>query len=195
MKFRFRLSILALSATTAYLSADQDPPGWVEHARTAAQQLQTSLGMELSSALTEGGPTQAIEVCHSRAPKIAKTVSTDRIEIGRTALRARNPENQPDDWERRWLEEFDARIKSGASPEPLESWSTEMHDGRMMGRWIKPITTGQACTICHGTAVDPSLMTEIRTLYPEDQATGFELGQMRGAFTAWIELETTPQSD
>jgi len=39
------------------------------------------------------------------------------------------------------------------------------------------------CATCHGTNVDPDLRAEILKRYPQDEAVGFEPGEIRGAFT------------
>ncbi len=36
---------------------------------------------------------------------------------------------------------------------------------------------------CHGSSLQPELKAEILCLYPNDQATGFKPGELRGAFT------------
>jgi len=40
----------------------------------------------------------------------------------------------------------------------------------------------EPCLLCHG-APEPALKAEIDRLYPQDQATGFRPGELRGAFT------------
>ena len=45
------------------------------------------------------------------------------------------------------------------------------------------IEQGQVCMACHGANVAPSVKQSILKHYPSDQATGFELGELRGAFT------------
>ncbi len=41
----------------------------------------------------------------------------------------------------------------------------------------------EPCAACHGTDVKPDVKSEIDKLYPQDQATGFKPGELRGAFT------------
>ena len=41
--------------------------------------------------------------------------------------------------------------------------------------------------MCHGSGLDPALKAEIERLYPDDQATGFKAGELRGAFTVTID--------
>jgi len=45
-------------------------------------------------------------------------------------------------------------------------------------------TAAEPCLTCHGSGLDPALKAEIeRLLYPDDQATSFKAGELRGAFT------------
>jgi hypothetical protein len=48
---------------------------------------------------------------------------------------------------------------------------------------MKAIPTGEICLACHGESISPDVATAIREAYPQDQATGFSLGDIRGAFT------------
>ena len=48
---------------------------------------------------------------------------------------------------------------------------------------MKAIPTAEACLACHGHAVESELAALIDQYYPEDQARGFEVGDLRGAFT------------
>ena len=156
-------------------------------AHEAAGTLGQSLKAELVAAMGEGGPSAAIHVCNERAPEIASTVSGDAgMEVGRTALRVRNPQNAPDAWETAQLERFLDLISAGAAPDELEAIDiVETVDGTML-RWMKPIMMDDVCAACHGPQIDPDLMAEIGELDPEDTATGFEPAQLRGAFTVTL---------
>ncbi len=153
-------------------------------ARAAAQALGKALKGELVAAMSEGGPSSALTVCNERAPTIAAAVSEQTgLMVGRTALRVRNPDNAPDDWERSQLERFAADIAGGADPAGLQAAAVVTEDGTRILRWMAPIMMEGACATCHGSAVPPALLDEIGALYPADEATGFEPGEMRGAFT------------
>ena len=105
------------------------------------------------------------------------------MRVGRTALRLRNPANAPDDFERAAMERFQREIAAGADPAALEL--AEIVEGPQGDtfRYMKPIMTGGPCVLCHGEAVPPEAMAAILERYPEDRATGFAPGEMRGAFT------------
>ncbi|NWH07170.1 MAG: DUF3365 domain-containing protein [Alphaproteobacteria bacterium] len=159
-------------------------PAQIEAARTSAQELGAALKDALTQALKAQGALGALQVCHEAAPTIASGVSAkSEMQTGRTALRVRNPANAPDDYERAQLEDFLARQANGEDATTLESAAILEINGVKEFRWMKAIPMGEMCMQCHGTAVAPEVLAEINTLYPEDQATGFKPGDIRGAFT------------
>jgi hypothetical protein len=42
------------------------------------------------------------------------------------------------------------------------------------------------CLVCHGETLAPEIAAQIAAQYPEDQATGFADGDLRGVF--WVEF-------
>jgi Protein of unknown function (DUF3365) len=152
--------------------------------RAAVQELGRRLKKELVNAIKSGGPKSAIQVCNVAAPAMAQQV-TDTIDgqIGRTALKLRNPNNAPDDWERSVLEMFDDKTRNGADATTLEHFEVVQQNGERKFRYMKAIATAKPCLVCHGPNVDPNLRRTIGSLYPEDEAVGFTLGSLRGAFT------------
>jgi hypothetical protein len=51
---------------------------------------------------------------------------------------------------------------------------------------MRAIPTAPVCTTCHGATVAPDVAAAIAARYPEDRATGFSPGDLRGAFSiAW----------
>jgi cytochrome c553 len=56
-------------------------------------------------------------------------------------------------------------------------------DGHKTFRMMKAIPTAEVCTQCHGSEIAEPVAAKLDELYPEDQARGFEVGDLRGAFT------------
>jgi hypothetical protein len=52
--------------------------------------------------------------------------------------------------------------------------------------YVEPIRTKGICLQCHGDQIEPGVKARLQELYPEDQATGFEKGELRGLF--WVKL-------
>jgi len=48
-------------------------------------------------------------------------------------------------------------------------------------RYMKAILTEPVCTVCHGRQLPPTLQQATAAKYPADAATGFEVGDLRGA--------------
>jgi rubrerythrin len=149
-----------------------------ERAERAREALFGALMGELSQAMAEGGAAQAIEVCAERAPEIADEISRKRgVEIGRTSWKLRNPDNAPPAW---------AELVLGDRPER----ATFLVDrtGRLGA--LLPIRVMANCLACHGSREElaPGVAERVAELYPHDEATGFEAGDLRG----WFWVETPP---
>ena len=168
-------------------------PEWLTRSRQLAQQLGTELKAELSSALATG-PSGAIEVCRTRAPEIAAQLSRESgAVVSRTALRVRNPANAPDDLQRAILEQFADDLAAGRAEMPLEAAVEVNRGGRIERRYMRAIPMDAMCLACHGQQLAPEVASAITRAYPADQATGFEQGQLRGAFSViWPATSTNP---
>jgi hypothetical protein len=143
-----------------------------------------ALKAAMSGAMAKGGPLGALDVCNRQAPKIAADLSkSSGWSIGRTSLKPRNAASAPDEYERKVMEGFAARLARGEKPDALVSAATVGDKGGKTFRFMKAIPTGEMCLTCHGPNVAPELKLKIAQLYPKDQATGFKLGDLRGAFT------------
>lgn len=199
MKTRVARVASTLATATVVIAASLGPTaGQTEEADTAAAkarqavaELAANLKKSLGEALSSGGPAAAIAACQSIAPEAARTASqTHGLSVGRTALRLRNPANAPDVFERRVLEDFVSQIAGGADPEKLEHVEVVTDGSTRTLRFMKPIMMAEKpCAMCHGSAIAPEVKSIIQDLYPEDAATGFVPGELRGAFTVSMPLE------
>jgi hypothetical protein len=152
--------------------------------RKAVQEFRGLFLAELQKAMQQGGLSAAIEVCHRTAPDIAASVSSKTgWDVGRTALKVRNPKNSPDEWEREVLESFEAREAKGEDLERMEHYEVVEQDGSKVFRYMKAIPMGEPCMGCHGTNIDPAVDAKLKQWYPQDEARGFKPGDLRGAFT------------
>ena len=148
----------------------------LERAAVARDALFNELSTRLLAAMSNGGPAKAIEVCSKLAPKLAKEVGEQyHVSIGRTAVRLRNENNRPPAWAEPLLKDLPTK----PVVQDLENGSTGV---------LFPILLKVQCLTCHGP--DDKIASEIRTelarLYPNDKATGFQEGDLRGWF--WVEV-------
>ena len=167
--------------------AQDAEPSEAERAAESRQLTKSFAGKlkgELVGAMKAGGPESAIGVCQAAAPSIAEEKSDEKgWAVGRTALKLRNPANAPDEWEQAVLLEFQEKVEQGADIAKLERYETTTKDGKPVFRYMKAIPTQQPCLTCHGSNVSESVQKAIAELYPQDEATGFSQGELRGAFT------------
>ncbi|WP_200341117.1 Tll0287-like domain-containing protein [Rhodovibrio sodomensis] len=171
-------------ADPAQAATGQVPEAAIQEARGLVRSFSANLKGELQAAIREGGPAHAIGVCREAAPSIAGNLSETRgWAVGRTALRVRNPRNSPSVRERAVLMDFKQRHAAGESLETMESAAVIQHGGRRYLHYMKAIPTQQVCLACHGSAVKENVRQAIDAQYPADAATGFEPGDLRGAFT------------
>jgi len=197
MKFRAVSILLLMAAAPGLVIAAEatDASAWIAQSRTLASRLGGELKAELGQALEAGGPVAAIEVCRTRAPEIAARLSSESgATVGRTALRVRNPANAPDALQSAVLEQFSEELASGRFEAPLEAAFEINRGGRVERRYMRAIPTEAVCLTCHGGALAPDIAAAIARGYPSDAATGFGLGDLRGAFSVVWPATTAPSS-
>lgn len=157
----------------------------VAEAREIVKAFATQLQGELKAAIEEGGPIKAIGMCKERAPAIATELTTKTgWQVGRTSLKVRNTElDTPDAWERQVLTEFEQRKAAGEDVQTMaHAEVVETATGKTF-RFMKAIPTAEVCLACHGNAINPEVAAAIDQHYPNDQARGYSLGDIRGAFS------------
>ena len=176
------ITVVLMFAGTVF--ADDTTQQRIADSRAVAKQFGATLKTELITAMQAGGPIAAIDVCNKTAPAIAHSISTEKgWQVGRTSLKVRNPGNTADDWERAVLRRFEASKAQGTDPNTLEYSETVQTAKGAEFRYMKAIPMGQPCLACHGATLAPEISKKLGALYPEDQATGFKAGDIRGAFT------------
>lgn len=141
----------------------------------------------MQEAVSTQGVAGAIPVCREQAPQlIAETRQRTGWSIRRVSLKTRNPERAtPDLWEARQLADFNIRAASGEKPETLEHSEITQENGKPVFRYMKALPAADVCLKCHGAgeSLDPALKANLSKHYPQDQATGYRKGEIRGALT------------
>jgi hypothetical protein len=161
----------------------------------AAQSLLATLQTNLVTSMEEGGPVQAVEFCASRAMALTDSVSEslgEGISIKRVSGMHRNPENAPDASELEAIRHFEAAlVESGRLP---DDWVQETPSGEL--RYYRPMTIAPPCLNCHGNPdnMDPEVRRAVETAYPDDLATGYEAGDLRGLVRVSVSEERVSQA-
>lgn len=166
---------LSQAPTPVALSSEQAR----SQAVPAFESFAETLKAELLAAIEKGGPVMAVEVCSKRAPEIAQSVSQESgFSLGRSSHRLRNQKNAPSEAISAYLAQHAQKPASEARVEVVASDSD----------WvvIAPIATQPLCLTCHGDSASfaPELTQALDKFYPDDKATGFKAGDLRGVFWA-----------
>jgi hypothetical protein len=192
------LSVLCIQALplTVYAdqaSADQENPAQIslEEKQALVKGAKTqimSLGGALTATLKQGikidGHAASVQLCNLQAPAITKSVSAEGgftdWTISRTSLKLRSPANAPEGWVEQVMKDFEHRKANGEMAKDIAH--TEVRDGKFY--LVKAIPTKAGCLACHGSDVAPDVKAKLANLYPNDKATGFNAGDIRGVFVA-----------
>lgn len=177
------------AATTSLLAllmacqqeAVEPPAELVAEAQAISGQFVGTLLPTLQAAMQAGGPVQGIEVCSVAAPQIAADLSRESgWVVNRVSLKARNQETAiPDVWEAQVLQDFDRRQQAG---EPVGQINhAAVVDGEL--RYMQAQPAGEQCLTCHGTDISGEVRAALSEHYPQDMATGYLAGQVRGAIS------------
>lgn len=182
------LALTLLVAALPLQAGDRD----VETLRKVSFALTDRLGAELKAALESGGPVQAVSVCRDLAPAIAGEMSRQNgWRVTRVSLQPRNPLlGSADAWEQRQLLRFEQRLAAGEALAQLEVDEVVDEPAGRYLRYIRALPVQSACLMCHGEAqqLAPAVAAEIGARYPHDRATGYSLGQLRGAVSIKMAL-------
>lgn len=188
MKKLIAIALLSVAPLTLSHAADANIEQRVAESKAVVKEFMGKLVTQLKGAMKEGGPTKAIEVCNKVAPGIAAEVSKQYgWDVGRTSLKLRNPANAPDAWEEKTLKKFEERRANGEGPAKMAYYEVVEENGKKQFRFMKaigmPPLSKMPCLKCHGENINPKIKAKLDELYPNDKATGYKPGQIRGAFT------------
>jgi len=179
MKWYIPLAFGLLAAACSSQPQDHvhDTPDLKTVGDSIAMLAQGTLLKNVTHAMQEGGPVHAIAFCNTEAGFLTDSVGAAAgYVIQRITDKPRNPGNQLSEEEKALFDKIKTDIAQGtAQPHYL------LEDGAV---FYKPIVLGMpTCLKCHGSPgvdVEPATLSKLAELYPEDRATGYSLGELRG---------------
>ena len=180
-----RFFLLALLPLVALSQTSPDPA--VEGPKIIAVAF-AKLSGALGEVIAKNGPSGALSVCREKAPQIAQEVGKAHgVTLRRATLKPRNPKNAADEVEKAALEAFASALAKKEVPKPQVITNA---DGSQS--FLAPIVLGNPlCLQCHGTPekdISRETLAAIQKLYPDDQATGFQLGDLRGLWRVTLSV-------
>lgn len=154
----------------------------LERGRVISGEFMVSLKGRLVEALADGGPTEAIEVCHQDAAVITDqaAAATGVLALRRVSPRWRNPANRADA-----LDLAAWRVFEGDTPEirtdPEDLLVPDPDRGERLV-YYRALRMAPLCLTCHGPTeqIPAGVRTLLAERYPDDRATGFADGDLRG---------------
>jgi hypothetical protein len=184
-----KLLLISFIVSVSISCADNQSLSLKEFEQNASMKIKalaTTLKNELGASMQTGGPVAAIKTCKIKAPEITDQLnSTDDIRIKRTSLRLRNPNNAADNWEQQVLISFQEKRLAGIPTEELIHSEKITTGDQTTLRMMRAIPMQPICLSCHGDkqTMDKDLISALQKDYPDDLATGFTIGEIRGAFS------------
>lgn len=165
-----------------------------ELGNTVALGSKQTLGKNLQAALQQGGVENAINFCNLNAMPLVDSLSKNYgAVIRRVSFKVRNQEDIPNELEQKLLEAYEFQWKNSS-----ELKANVQLVGEDQYLFTKPIMVENAlCLSCHGT-VENGMLKEtqdfIKSKYPEDQAAGYEIDDLRGMWSITIPKKKVIQS-
>lgn len=182
MKFStLLLSTLLLSSS---LVADTKSAQIGESVSTALIQ---KLGGELKAQMIKNGPVAALGFCNASAQALTQEVSlSSHYNVKRVSLLDRNPKNRANVQESAILNIWQNSLNAA---QPLPAY--EIRSDENMDHYYKPLLiNNEMCLKCHGSIEPQSqLGRAIKAAYPNDHATGYKMGDLRGMIVVEIPVE------
>ena len=154
----------------------------IERGKAIAMETFSLLSSNLQSAIQQGGVSNALPFCSLAAsPLTSGMAAKHEVTLRRVTHRPRNPAGRADATEQAVLNRF-AAMMTGTNPPP--PWVTNLAPNTVT--FFAPILlNSELCLKCHGEPgrdIAAENLAVIRKFYPQDEATGFKLGDLRGAW-------------
>lgn len=159
-----------------------DTSAVIEEGRDISQAAFKTLSSNLKQAMKKGGVEYALKFCNIEAMPLTDSLSEHYgIELRRASHQPRNPVNRADSLEMETVKKYLRQIQKNEKLKP----ATYAHENTIS--FHAPIRiTNPLCLNCHGepgTDIAQSDFETIQKLYPEDEATGFKMGELRGIWS------------
>ena len=174
------VSFFLISCNTGLPDAKKQE--YTKKGKEIAQATMKELGVNLIKQMKLGGPQVAVPFCNVAAyPLTDKIAKKYNVKIKRTSHKIRNQKNSPNQQEKRVLKAY---LEALNKKEPLKPVAQKEEDKKI--HYYAPIIIQQKCLACHGILekeVTKKTDSTIKTFYPKDKATGFEVGDLRGIWS------------
>ena len=165
---------------------------YLAHGQLLAGTTFQQLSGRLQAALKEGGVALAAAECQLAASSIVDSLSAAYgARIKRTTTQTRNPNNSPTEEEMAALTSYhEAQVQK----QTLKPQVVDLGNGQIA--FYAPILAAELCLKCHGELGETLAEDDyayIKERYPEDQAIGYQVGDLRGIWSISFAAESVPK--
>ena len=150
-----------------------------QRGKAYAQQAASALFAALQQSINERGVAASIGFCSERAYPITDSVArANGAQIQRVSHKPRNPQNAASIQEMVIIDKFREATEAEEQPQPVVQ-----QRGDKAVFYAPIVIPASLCLNCHGQPkedIAPETLQAIQQAYPQDQATGFAVGDLRG---------------
>jgi hypothetical protein len=190
MKILKTITVVGLTASLLVAAPqnkkDENFKQIIKTGQKSSKMLMQTLGKNMKKNMKAGGPMQALDFCSKEAYNLTEKVNKrlpKGVTVKRISMQFRNPANEPQGNEAKVLEAL-AKLKDANVILPKQI--VEKVDAHTY-KYYKPLVIKkQVCLKCHGNIKDTDLKRAIQQNYPIDKATGYKMGDLRGAVVVTI---------
>lgn len=184
-----------VQAAPVALSAEMQQAA-VQRGKVIVSETASLLSSNLQSAIQQSGISNALPFCALAAsPLTVGMAGKHGVSIRRVTHKARNPADKADAAELVILKQLEAVLRTATAANPPPSSVTNFTAST--ATFFAPIIlNNELCLKCHGEPgkdIAAENVALIQRLYPQDEATGFKLGDLRGAWRIDIPLASLTQ--
>lgn len=150
------------------------------YGQQVALKTKAELSHNLLEALNSVGPAGAIDFCSKRAYPITDSMSAEMgVRIKRVSDKLRNPSNKANYDELDFMGYVRKMMAETGKPTPQMFEKNGLYYGHY------PIIIETQCLQCHGVPgkdIAKETLLALKEKYPNDKATGYKIGDLRGLF-------------
>lgn len=150
----------------------------LEYYKSIAMKTKSVLGKNLIQAINTKGTENALSFCSEKAIFLTDSVARSlNMRVKRVSDKNRNPDNKANADELAYI----LNVKEAISKQQTVKPKLKNIEGREQAYF--PIITNKMCLQCHGKPgqeIAEGALAKINHLYPNDLATGYESGELRG---------------
>ena len=175
------ISLLAASEAEAPKKMSAKMEG-VKYIKMMGKELKTNVKKHM---MADKSGLEAANFCAKEASGLAKKINEklpEYAKVRRTSMKLRNKDNAADALDIKVMKEYMASMEAKTF---TKKDVKVVADGDTTRVYV-PVVVGDVCLKCHGENISADISKAIKAKFPDDKATGFKKGDLRGVMVAEI---------